>query len=83
MRCRATLDMIERDLLVTRVHNRESGKRERRRTQGMVAGTFRHLASRNLDPQLHTHSVVANMTRGVGRLVAQPRYGIGSIPAAC
>ena len=29
----------------------------------MVAATFRHLASRNLDPQLHTHCVVANMTR--------------------
>ncbi len=61
---RATLDMIERDLLVTRVHNPATGRRERRRAQGMVAGTFRHLASRNLDPQLHTHSVVANMTRG-------------------
>ncbi len=61
---RSTLDMIERDLLVTRVHNPATGKRERRRARGMVAGTFRHLASRNLDPQLHTHSVVANMTRG-------------------
>ena len=61
---RSTLDMIERDLLMTRVHNSATGKRERRRAQGMVAGTFRHLASRNLDPQLHTHSVVANMTRG-------------------
>ncbi|MDE0417105.1 MAG: relaxase domain-containing protein [bacterium] len=61
---RSTLDMIERDLLVTRVHNPATGKRERRRAQGMVAGTFRHLASRNLDPQLHTHSVVANMSRG-------------------
>ena len=61
---RSTLDMIERDLLVTRVHNPATGKRERRRAQGMVASTFRHLASRNLDPQLHTHSVVANMTRG-------------------
>ena len=61
---RATLDMIERELLVTRIHNPSTGKRERRRAQGMVAGTFRHLASRNLDPQLHTHSVVANMTRG-------------------
>ena len=61
---RNTLDMIERDLLVTRVHNPATGRRERRRAQGMVAGTFRHLASRNLDPQLHTHSVVANMTRG-------------------
>ena len=25
--------------------------------------TFRHMASRNNDPQLHTHAVVANMTR--------------------
>ena len=34
----------------------------------MVAATFRHIASRNLDPQLHTHAVVANMTRdGRGR----------------
>ncbi len=61
---RSTLDMIERDLLVTRVHNPTTGRRERRRAQGMVAGTFRHLASRNLDPQLHTHCVIANMTRG-------------------
>ncbi len=30
----------------------------------MAAATFRHLASRNLDPQLHTHAVLANMTRG-------------------
>ena len=29
----------------------------------MVAATFRHIASRNLDPQLHTHAVIANMTR--------------------
>ena len=28
-----------------------------------MAATFRHYASRNLDPQLHTHSVVANMTQ--------------------
>ena len=77
---RATLDMIERDLLITRVHNPETGRRERRRAQGMVAATFRHLASRNLDPQLHTHAVLANMTRGpdgswrsldTGRLHAQ------------
>ena len=30
----------------------------------MVAALFRHVASRNKDPQLHTHAVVANMTRG-------------------
>ena len=29
----------------------------------LVAATFRHITSRNNDPQLHTHCVVANMTR--------------------
>ena len=28
-----------------------------------MAATFRHVASRNNDPQLHTHAVIANMTR--------------------
>ena len=27
-------------------------------------GTFRHDTSRNLDPQLHTHGVIANMVHG-------------------
>ena len=29
----------------------------------MVVAGFRHLTSRNRDPQLHTHCVLANMTR--------------------
>ena len=32
--------------------------------QRTVAATFRHDTSRNLDPQLHTHAVLANMVRG-------------------
>ena len=32
--------------------------------QKMVATTFRHDTSRNLDPQLHTHCVIANMVQG-------------------
>ena len=33
--------------------------------QKMVAATFQHETSRNLDPQLHTHAVpIANMARG-------------------
>ena len=32
----------------------------------MVAATFRHDTSRNLDPQLHTHAVIANMLQGEG-----------------
>ncbi len=32
----------------------------------LVAATFRHVTSRNNDPQLHTHCVIANMTRDGG-----------------
>ena len=60
---RATLDWIESDLLQTRGYDPATGKRPRERAHGMVAALFRHLTSRNQDPQLHTHCVVANMTR--------------------
>ena len=59
----ATLDFIERELLETRGWDPVTRKRPRIKAEGLVAATFRHYASRNLDPQLHTHSVVANMTR--------------------
>ena len=59
----ATLDFIERELLETRGWDPATGKRPRIKADGLVAATFRHYASRNLDPQLHTHSVVANMTQ--------------------
>ena len=62
----ATLGFIETELLQTRSYERETGRRPRVQADGMVAATFRHLASRNLDPQLHTHAVIANMTRGRG-----------------
>jgi len=42
----------------------ETGRLVRVGAQKMVAGTFRHDTSRNLDPQLHTHAVIANMVRG-------------------
>ena len=42
----------------------ESGHLERVGGQKMVAATFRHDSSRNLDPQLHTHAVLANMVKG-------------------
>ncbi|MCY4192222.1 MAG: AAA family ATPase, partial [Rhodospirillaceae bacterium] len=37
--------------------------RPREAADGMIAATFRHMASRNNDPQLRTHAVLANMTR--------------------
>ena len=60
----ATLGFIETELLQTRSYEPQTGRRPRVQADGMAAATFRHLASRNLDPQLHTHAVIANMTRG-------------------
>ena len=42
----------------------ETGCLEHIGGQKMVAATFRHDTSRNLDPQLHTHAMVANMVLG-------------------
>ena len=60
---RATLDFIEARLLETRVWDRAFRRMRRAPAPSMVAATFRHIASRDLDPQLHTHAVLANMTR--------------------
>ena len=60
---KATLDYIETRILETRVWDREFKRMRRAPAPSMVAATFRHVASRDLDPQLHTHCIVANMTR--------------------
>jgi len=65
---KAVLDWIEKTMLETRGYDPATGRRPRIGGHGMAAALFRHIASRNLDPQLHTHAVVANMTRdGEGR----------------
>ena len=63
---RETLDWIEGTLLETRGWDPATGRRPRVKAPSMVAALFRHIASRNLDPQLHTHAVIANMTRDEG-----------------
>ncbi len=60
---RATLDWIERDLLQTRGWDPATKRRPRVKADGSVVAGFRHLTSRDLDPQLHTHCILANMTR--------------------
>ena len=40
------------------------GRMVRAGKQKAVIATFRHDTSRNLDPQLHTHAVIANMVQG-------------------
>ena len=61
---RDTLGFIEDRLLKTRRWDSTRGRSVRVDAAHLVAATFRHITSRNNDPQLHTHCVVANMTRG-------------------
>ena len=60
---RAALDWMEAEFLQTRGYDPTTGRRPRVKADGLVAAAFRHVASRNNDPQLHTHAVIANMTR--------------------
>ncbi|MDE0046085.1 MAG: relaxase domain-containing protein [bacterium] len=60
---KATLGWIEERFLEARGFDRATGRRPRVRADHLVAATFRHVASRNHDPQIHTHCVIANMTR--------------------
>ena len=60
---RATLEFVEGELLQTRGWDPATRRRPRVKAEGMVVAGFRHLASRDQDPQLHTHCVLANMTR--------------------
>ena len=58
------LDWFERNAAETRMRDPESGRMVRRGNQKAVIAAFRHDTSRNLDPALHTHSVIANMLFG-------------------
>ncbi len=60
----ATLAWVEKNAAETRMKDPETGKMARVGNQKIVAATFRHDTSRNLDPQLHTHAVLANMVQG-------------------
>ena len=59
-----TLAWVEKNAIETRIQDRATGTMVRAGDQKMVAATFRHDTSRNLDPQLHTHAVIANMVQG-------------------
>ena len=64
---RATLAFIETRLLRTRRWSPEERRSVQVNAPMLVAATFRHITSRNNDPQLHTHCVIANMTRDGGQ----------------
>ena len=61
---KATLAWVEKNAVETRVQDPETGRMVRTGDQKTVVATFRHDTSRNLDPQLHTHAVLANMVQG-------------------
>jgi conjugative relaxase-like TrwC/TraI family protein len=49
---------------VARGHQGDGQRAPRIDSDGLVAAAFTHTTSRALDPQLHTHVVVANLARG-------------------
>ncbi|MDF3047964.1 MAG: TrwC protein [Candidatus Midichloriaceae bacterium] len=53
-----TLNYIEKNLVQTR--KMENGVLVNEQVDNITVGIFRHHTSRNLDPQLHTHCVIAN-----------------------
>ena len=58
------LGRFERNAAETRTQDPATGRMARTGDQKTVIATFRHETSRNLDPALHTHSVIANMLLG-------------------
>ena len=61
---KTTLTWIEKNAVLTRMQDKATGAMVHAGDQKMAAATFRHDTSRNLDPQLHTHCVIANMVQG-------------------
>ncbi len=59
-----TLAWVEERVVETRMKAPGGGRLIRAGDQKAVIATFSHQTSRNLDPQLHTHAVIANMVRG-------------------
>ena len=57
----STLEEIEENYFYTRIKQGKNFKIEK--INHLIGATFRHHLSRDLDPQLHTHSVIANITK--------------------
>ncbi len=59
---KATLNFIEENFIECRTYDPATKQTNRTPTGKMIAATFTHDTSRNLDPHLHTHCIIANMT---------------------
>ena len=76
-----TVNEIERFCAQARTAG-EDGKTVFENTENLVAALFPHDTSRSLDPQLHTHVVIANMTKrldGRWRALASNRAKSGEV----
>jgi conjugative relaxase-like TrwC/TraI family protein len=60
---RATLEHIEKTYATTRQRGAD-GEIQEVKTGALAVAQFRHETNRNLEPQLHTHNVMLNMTVG-------------------
>ena len=69
----AAFACVEREACFTR---RGRNGLHRVRGDGFLAAAYRHRLSRAGDPQLHTHVVVANMTRADGRWTSLEAHGL-------
>ena len=58
-----TVAWFEKNVAETRMKDPETGRMVRTGGQKTVVAAFRHDTSRNLDPALHTHAVIANMVK--------------------
>ncbi|WP_298281622.1 MobF family relaxase [Acidocella sp.] len=61
---KTALGLAEQHFTATRI--REDGSNRREATGNLVIASFRHGTSRALDPQLHSHNIILNMTRDEG-----------------
>ena len=59
---RTALTHVERHMAATRI--RADGGVTREVTGKLAIASFRHITSREQDPQLHNHNVILNMTKG-------------------
>ena len=58
-----TLAWFEKNVAETRMKDPETGRMVRTGDQKTMIAAFRHDTSRNFDPALHTHAVIANMVK--------------------
>jgi len=58
---RRALDWVEKESAQTRI--KKDGEVHVEKTENLSAAVFQHQTSRNLDPQLHSHAVIPNITQ--------------------